>query len=208
MPAPPALAGKRRAEAKRLIASGLGDREIGRKLAVDHKTISRLRAKGNAPASSKPSRPTRSSPDSPAPTTPAPPRSSSPTSAPNDVTAEQLEPDRLLDDDLRHRVALRDRLQAALELADDPRELAALSKELAAVLDGIRRVISAVRPEDDGEEDVEAGVFDAYMLQLVAKGRVIVNANADAAADSGVPRQEESSGEVGDRARANGTDGR
>lgn len=50
MARPPALSGEREAEARRLLAAGTSAREIGRRLGVDHKTISKL--KSSSPSAS------------------------------------------------------------------------------------------------------------------------------------------------------------
>jgi hypothetical protein len=173
---PASLVGKKRLEAVAQIAAGKSDREIARAFGVDHKTISKLRrdSAGSASAASRMG-------------------AKSPTGVCGEDIAETIEKG------LRIRLELRDGLLEDFRTSSEPRERALVAKELGACLDGIAKVVSPVAVVSDEEEDVEAEAFDAYMMRIVAKARVVV------AADGGVSSQEEPPGTVGAGARASGT---
>lgn len=178
----PALLGKKRSEALRLIAGGASDREVGRTVGVDHKTIGKLRKSAAEVGKTVPKVGTRSA-------TPS--------------STDELSSERLLEDDLRLRLEIRDGLHHDFSNSDDPRERTFIARELNNCLDGIRKVALAPTPRDDDEaDDDEAQVFDTYMLSLLAKGRIVKDA-----ASPGLPDEAESAGEVGDRGRESGTDG-
>lgn len=184
MATPAAIKGSKLDEAKRLKASGSSNREIGRLLGVDHKTVAKTLAKTQAkpakPKTPKHDRPTRK------PTQPV-------------TTAEEL-----LELELADKVALTQGLRDDFEAATDPRDRVAIAKGLVALHDANRRMVAGLAPPDEQDTNDDADNFDSHLLALVAKARVVVNAGE---AVSGLPGEAEPAGEVGARAGAAGTDG-
>lgn len=161
MARPPALTGEREAEARKLLAAGTSAREIGRRLGVDHKTITKLRGTTPSASAATSSGPTAVGPGAPS----------------DDFEAEQLALLELIDGKLSETKL--DVLGAEVH-AVSARDLAGLVKAKNDTIKAIRanRAMASSSADDPSTLGGVADLVKARLKRLAEVGAPVVAAAA------------------------------
>lgn len=178
-------------EAKRRAAAGESYRSVAKSLGIDHKSVARLaRDTKIRPLSAKPA------------TEPRRP----PTKRRVEVEdADEFDPAKLVLDNLRVRVRVRNGLLSIFDDCDDPKSLAAVGHTINQLSDSIAKIVVVPAKDNEDDDGSSAGFVDRF--NLLREKAVELNVGVEPAISEGpeVPGEPIADGEAGPRLRKVGS---